>query len=212
MVSLILFVLVVDFSFAKGIFKKLKYILIGFILLLTLWVMMPLESKNRFRTIWSPEAGPISAQSSAEGRIEGLKAGITMFKRFPITGVGIGSFIEYRASNIDNVSLEAHNLYGQVLGETGLIGFFCFFSMVFMIFITTRKVRVITRGYSDQTLDILSRLALACRDSLLLLLFAGLFGHNLVRYNWLLIAAFSSLALIFTKQCIEDLKRESISR
>lgn len=212
MVGLVLFVVLVSFSSGTDILKKLKYILIGILLLLMLWVITPLKLQNRFQTIWKPEAGPATAQTSAHGRIAGLNAGITMFERFPITGVGIGNFIEYRVLHVDGIPLQAHNLYGQVLGETGFMGFSTFFLMVFVIFLTIRKVRVITRNRSDPTLDILSRLTLACRDSLILLFFAGLFGHNLLRFNWLWTAAFCSLALVFTKQHIEDLKAERISR
>jgi O-antigen ligase len=212
MLSLILFVVLVGFFWFRGIPKKVVSVFLGIVLLFAIWTVMPLEHKKRFETIWNPEAGPISAQYSAEGRIAGLKAGLTMFERYPFTGVGVGNFIEYRVSRIDNVRLEAHSLYGQILGETGLIGFLCFFAMVFVLFIDIRKVRVMARSYSDSTLGVLSWLSLACRDSLILLFFSGLFGHNLVRYNWLWIAALSSLALVFAKQRIENLKSDKISR
>ena len=212
MLSLILFVVLVGLFWFKGISKKVLSVFLGILLLLTIWTVMPSEHKDRFRTIWNPEAGPISAHFSAKGRIEGLKAGLTMFERYPITGVGVGNFVEYRAAYIDNVKLEAHSLYGQILGETGFIGFLCFFAMVFVLFIDIRKVKVIAKSYSDPTLGVLSWLALACRDSLILLFFTGLFGHNLVRFNWLFIAALSSLALVFAKQRIENPESDKISR
>ena len=39
--------------------------------------------------------------------------------------------------------------------------------------------------------------AVACTDTVLLLLFQGIFGHNLYRYNWILISAFLVLASYF---------------
>ena len=206
MLSFILFVALGSFSLGKDIGKKLGYIVLSILLLLTLWNITPLEQKNRFKTIWDPETGPVSAYTSAQGRIEGLKVGITMFNRFPVTGVGIGNFIEYRVSHIDGIPLQAHSLYGQILGETGLIGIFSFSLMVLVMFVTIHKVKVIAMIKSDPKLEILSKFVLACRSSLILLFFTGLSGHNLYRFNWLWIAAFSTLALIFSKQRLQDLK------
>jgi O-antigen ligase len=172
-----------------------------------LWLVMPEEKQNRFRTIWNPEAGPKGAQVSAEGRIEGLKAGMKMFEEFPISGVGIGNFITYRVSHVDGVGLNAHNLIGQVLGETGILGGIAFLLMVAVTLLNCQKVRSLVRKkLSDPKNKALSGLGLAARDAIILLAFEGLFGHNLLRFNWLWLAAFSSLALQFART---NLKRKT---
>jgi O-antigen ligase len=199
MVSFILFVALTTFR-GKGIGKKISYILLGIVVLAMLWLVMPEEKKDRFRTIWTPEEGPKTAQVSAEGRIEGYKAGMKMFERFPLTGVGIGNFINYRVSQVDGVPLNAHNLAGQVLGETGMIGASAFLFMVIVTLANCQKVKGLVRGNrSYPKLKALSSLGLASRDALILLAFEGLFGHNLLRFNWLWLAAFSSLALQFAR-------------
>jgi len=71
------------------------YALMGVFLLVILWQVMPKESKSRLSTIWSPEEGPANAYASAMGRVEGYRAGIAIFKRFPLAGIGIGNFVEY---------------------------------------------------------------------------------------------------------------------
>ena len=197
MVSFVLFVLLVTFR-GRGIGRKLGYILFGVLLLASLWFVLPEEKKGRFQTIWDPESGPKTAQISTEGRVEGYKAGMTMFERFPLTGVGIGNFIEYRVPYVDGVPLNAHNLAGQVLGETGVVGGGAFLFMVAITIVNCFKIRALAkRNRSDPKLAALSGLGLACRDALILLAFEGLFGHNLLRFNWLWLAAFSSLALQF---------------
>jgi O-antigen ligase len=120
-----------------------------------------------------------------------------MFERFPISGVGIGNFIPYRVSNVDGIPLNAHNLYGQVIGETGVIGGLTFFIMVIVTIQSCGKIRIRARNIDDPKLTVLSGLALACRNAVILLAFEGLFGHNLLRFNWLWLAAFSALALQF---------------
>jgi O-antigen ligase len=199
MVSFVLFVALATFR-GKGIGRKISYILLGIVVLAMLWLVMPEEKKDRFRTIWTPEAGPKAAQTSAEGRIEGYKAGMKMFERFPLTGVGIGNFLTYRISHVDGVPLNAHNLVGQVLGETGILGASAFLLMVIVTLLNCQRVRgLVRRKLSDPKLRVLSGLGLAVRDALILLAFEGLFGHNLLRFNWLWLAAFSTLALQFAK-------------
>ena len=199
MVSFILFVALATFR-GRGIGRKISYILLGIVVLAMLWLVMPEDKKDRFRTIWAPETGPKTAQISAEGRIEGYKAGMKMFEEFPVSGVGIGNFITYRVLHVDGVALNAHNLAGQVLGETGMMGASAFLLMVIVTLANCQKVRALARRKgSDPKLKALSGLGLAGRDAVILLAFEGLFGHNLLRFNWLWLAAFSSLALQFAK-------------
>ena len=204
MVSFVLFVLLATFR-GRGIGRKLGYILLGVLLLASLWFVLPEEKKGRFQTIWDPESGPKSAQISAEGRVEGFKAGMAMFDRFPLSGVGIGNFIAYRVLHVDGVPLNAHNLAGQVLGETGIVGGGAFLLMIIITVVNCFKIRALAkRNRSEPKLLALSGFGLACRDALILLAFEGLFGHNMTRFNWLWLAAFSSLALQFGKQYKQD--------
>ena len=127
-----------------------------------------------------------------------------MFKRFPISGVGIGNFIEYRMKYVDGVRLNPHNLAGELLGETGLLGAITFVFFVTTIFARCRRIRICLRQRDGPTAKILSKLSLAIRDSTLLLLFTGLFGHNLLRFNWLWLAAFGTLALQFVLSQVRE--------
>jgi O-antigen ligase len=167
---------------------------------------MPAEHKGRFSTIFDPDSGPKTAHNSAIGRLEGFKAGIAMFKRFPLTGVGVGNFKPYRVEYVDGIYASPHNLVGQVLGETGLLGGTTFFFLFIGILVSYRRVWCLARGHSDPTFSVLSGLAFACRDSVILLFFEGLFGHNLRRFNWLWLAAFILLALQFAKSYLEESK------
>ena len=204
MLSFVLFVFLVTFR-GKGVGRKLGNIIIGVLILLLLWQVLPQEKKGRFRSIWDPSAAPPNATVSAQGRKEGFRAGMTMFKRFPITGVGIGNFGEYRLLHVDGTALEAHNLAGQALGEMGLVGGATFLLMVIVTLANCRKVRVLAKGRSDPTVKILSGLALACRDAIILLAFEGFFGHNVRRFNWLWLAAFGVLALQYARQRFQEM-------
>ena len=126
-----------------------------------------------------------------------------MFERFSVTGVGIGNFISYRVAHVDGVALDAHNLVGQVLGETGAIGGITFLLMMSTILANCRRLRILSEDRSDVKLFTLSGSGVALRNSLFLLVFEGLFGHNLLRFNWLWLAAFSSLAVHYARHHVK---------
>ena len=175
--------------------------LVGAIVLLgVLWLALPKASQDRFRTIWDPDAGPRNAQVSAQGRVQGLKAGLEMFQHFPVTGVGPGNFIEYRMKRGDGVPLNAHNLLGQALGETGLLGTVTFLLMIGTVVHNARKLKRIGRRSLDRTVKMFGSLSGAIRASVYLLLIEGLFGHNLLRFNWLWLGAFACVALVLLRQ------------
>jgi O-antigen ligase len=175
------------------------------VLIGVIWLVMPEESRNRLRTVWDPSQGPKNAQESAEGRIEGLKAGWAMFTGFPLTGVGIGSFAAYRVAYGDGVDLNAHNLIGQMLGETGALGTGAFALMLAALFTNCRRTKALATERPCETAAMLSRLAVACRDSVILLVFFGMFGHNMLRFNWLWLAAFALLCRRFSEAvCNEE--------
>lgn len=197
MLSFVLFVMLAS-TRKKGIFRKVAYVFAGALFLLTLWQVMPQDKRDRLSTIWNPQAGPATAEVSAQGRIEGYRAGVAMFKRHPVAGVGLGNFIPYRVRYVDGVHLSAHNLAGQVLGETGFVGAFAFVVMVAAILLNIRKTRGRAKTKPDPEIATLANLAHSCRDCILLLAFEGLFGHNLLRFNWLWLAAFCVHASRFT--------------
>lgn len=203
MVSFIVFI-VLSGLHGKGVGRKIKYLLVGTLILSGVWLVMPEKNKSRFETIWDTEKGPHSAQVSAEGRIEGYKAGMKMFERFPLTGVGVGNFIPYRVVHVDGVPLNAHNLAGQLLGETGIVGGITFLLMVLSILLNCRALRLLGKESPSLTISLLSALGLACRNSVLLLCFTGLFGHNLFRFNWLWLAAFSSLGFQYASEALRE--------
>jgi O-antigen ligase len=192
------FFLMLLFVSKRGLFKKIGYVLLGIILLTVVWQVLPEENKGRIRTIWAPEEGPANAQVSADGRVEGFKAGMEMFYRHPATGVGLGNFVEYRVNNLDGIALQPHNLAGQILGELGLVGAISFLFMVFAILGSCRRMKQMAKaGMKDP--DFWVDFATACRNSVLLLFFTGLFGHNMLRYNWLWAAAFAMKGAYFLK-------------
>jgi O-antigen ligase len=160
--------------------------------------VLPTEIQGRIRTLWDPDSGPENARASAEGRWIGFQAGIKMFEDHPVTGVGVDNFRPYRVSYVDGVDFAAHNLIGELLGETGLLGGVAFSLLVIATLINSNKALRLAKHEHGQTVPwMMSEVALSCRAVVLLLFFHGLSGHNLERFNWLWAGAFCALSVRF---------------
>lgn len=146
------------------------------------FLLLPESLQTRFETIIDPSVGPANAVESGEGRLEGLATGWELFQKYPFTGCGPGAWRPATHSKI-----ESHNLYGQVMGETGLLGVIAFGMVVLLLFREARLVRK-ESNYPDE--DFQPLLAQAIATSLVLMLLEGNFGHNLFRHNWVWYGAF----------------------
>jgi putative inorganic carbon (hco3(-)) transporter len=180
--------------------RMLGNLVIATLVLLVIWVAMPESSQNRFRTLWDKDAGPAIAHGSAMGRLEGFYIGLEMFKQFPVLGVGMGNFVDFRVKQLDGKPLEAHNLPGQALAETGIIGTLAFALVVALTWRNIRTTKRLLRGIDEPGAMMLRELATACSHILILLFVSGGSGHILYLYHWLWIAALSQLACQFASQ------------
>ncbi|MEW5948583.1 MAG: O-antigen ligase family protein [Thermodesulfobacteriota bacterium] len=101
-------------------FKSRKRVLWSVTLVITSIIYMGLISPQqweRFRTMGDVE------DKTAQERIENWKAALDMFQDYPITGVGVGNYVE--ANNRiyhTGIPYVQHNIYLQALTETGLPG------------------------------------------------------------------------------------------
>ena len=169
--------------------KKLLFVLIlGAVPVI--WMMLPADLQNRFRTIIDPSAGPANAQASAEGRMQGLLDGIKLWERNPVAGVGPGVFGLATGSGF-----QAHNLYGQTLGELGTLGALALAGIVVAFVANGLQIRHHGRAVTSTRGRFPVRLSNSILMSILLLLFKGYSDHNLYRYTWLWFGAFQAIAL-----------------
>ncbi|MCX5799984.1 MAG: O-antigen ligase family protein [Candidatus Eisenbacteria bacterium] len=163
------------------------------------WVAMPMQYKERFLTIFEFQKNA-SAAESAMGRIEGLRVGSQMFMDRPLLGVGIGDFgiahgMIYSPPQNRNW-FEAHNLLAQVGGETGILGLIAFAGFVIVCMRGAARAGSLLSSVDTPEAKGISAVCRACLAAYWLLLLLGLFGHNMMRYNWYLNAAIVSACLV----------------
>src|SRR5262249_35584940 len=157
------------------------------------FVALPESLQTRFETIINPDVGPKNAEESGQGRIEGLTKGFELWQASPLTGVGPGAWRPPTRSKI-----ESHNLYGQLMGETGALGVSAFVFLLGCFWMNLRAVKRAREYSPDARTDFLFLLPTAIGVSVFLLLFMGNFGHNLFRFTWLWFGG----VLIVARSCV----------
>jgi O-antigen ligase len=137
-----------------------------------------------------------ASHTSAQSRIAGLKHGFALMLDDPLSGVGPNNF---RKTWYGDYGLQAHNLYGQVMGELGLLGVVAFFGFLLAVWWRLWRNARLARERGARARDpdekramlFLQRLSSAGMMIILLMLFSGNFAHILYRYQWLLVAFFA---------------------
>lgn len=104
----------------------------------------------------SATAFALMAQSD-EGRLAGVLGFVPLFLTSPIVGVGFG---QYLTSNIaiNQIGVGAHNWYGNVLAEQGLVGF-----VLWMLFLAGLSIELLRRPNAPRVVgtSVLAALAAA---------------------------------------------------
>jgi O-antigen ligase len=164
-----------------------------------LFIALPGSLQTRFETIINSDVGPANAKESGEGRIIGFLTGLELFAANPLTGIGPGAWRPATKSNI-----ESHNLYGELLGETGFLGAVTFVAVLIAFTVALRRVSQVRRTDPVCENDLVYQVPLAAGAGFLLMLFLGNFGHNLFRYNWLWYGGFLAVAA----ECVRRRERD----
>jgi O-antigen ligase len=172
--------------------RKLQAVLVsgvvGAVALLALSIALPDDLQNRYLTLVDSSRGPENARLSAGGRLEGFVLGLEIWQRSPLIGYGPASF----AYSTERGG-QAHNLYGQVMSELGLLGAVALLALVACFWLNWRQTRRLVP--QPQPNDFAYHLSRAVGINVVLLLVMGCAGHNLFRYNWQWLAAFSAVAV-----------------
>lgn len=129
MVTALLFFLIIFLSSSR---KFLATFVIAMVLIFS-WQAMPDDLQTRFLSTFVDDVGPENAQQSAAGRMEGFRHGMSLFAENPILGVGPNNYpLSW------DIRMNAHNLYGQLLGELGIFGGLSF-GVILILMITSNR-------------------------------------------------------------------------
>jgi hypothetical protein len=171
--ALVTMVLVVISFAAKSYSLRttlMKICILGMVLVA--FIMVTRES-NGLRRLFMPEDWD---KKTASSRTILVQEGIRMFKSSPVFGVGLDNFRhnqDYRKDGLYIVANYPHNLFIQILAETGLVGMLSFLALMGAVF---RLALVTWRNRTTTELDFFCMLFLiGCT----VLIFQGLMENSL---------------------------------
>ena len=154
------------------------------VFLIGAWFILPDQYRERYETLVEVE----DVNDTSSGRWEIWVAGVKMIAARPIFGIGAGAF-RWAAGSPEfgfGRFMQAHNLIIQLAASTGLIGLFVWFGFIYNF---GKRVRYMVHVSQDEAkLRWANLYGKGFIASLIALFVAGMFGHNLYRYNWYIMA------------------------
>jgi len=166
-----------------------------------LWFSLGENLQNRFRSIWDPSYAGVGAQTFEQRTTAGFHTGIAVWKEHMLFGAGPGGVMK----RVDiSMGFETHQLYGQVLGELGILGAIAYLTLVFAMLSnhwTAHQLyhRMKRLGREKEALY-LYRVSFGVAWAVFLLLLLGMGGHNAFRFTWVWYAAFQAIAVELLRQ------------
>jgi O-antigen ligase len=138
---------------------------------------------------------------SAHSRIDGLINGIEMMIRRPILGVGPECYPLARKAWF-GWGLDAHNQYGQLMGDLGICGTVIWTIFIVSVFKNLNIAKRIVEGYKE--FEEFRLITIAMLISLIVRLFEGMFSHSLYVFFWYAMAALSVILIKIAHQTYES--------
>jgi O-antigen ligase len=171
-------------------------VIVGAVLVVVIVVpLLPPSYLDRLKTLTGlfPDNADSQTEVSLRGRTSELTIAARMFANNPLFGVGYANFsVNYADYNLElgvdtrAGAREAHDLYLEILAETGIIGFAAFLAVIITVFAGLRRARHLFLAINRP--DLGSRVV-AIQSSLIAFLVTSLFLHGAyIRYFWLIIS------------------------
>ncbi|MDR3182444.1 MAG: O-antigen ligase family protein [Planctomycetaceae bacterium] len=201
------FIMVVALGVLPVIFSKYRMRLIPVILVLgpVGWFSMPDSMRDRYRTIWDSSINE-AANKNKQGRLDGLYDGMKNWANSPLYGVGMGMHGPALGQKF-----QAHNLPGQVAGETGTLGILGFLAMLtcfginhWNILQNNKRLKELGR---EKEGTYCYRVSVGIIWAVVMSLLQGLSLHNGYRFYWLWFGAFQSVAVMLMAEKVIEAQR-----
>lgn len=181
---------------------KLQFLVLGLLVAMPLWLLIPKEFEGRLSTLSQliPGRGEeiVDTDTSFQERMLLMRVAWEMFSEHPLLGVGAGNYSEHYEDYAQYVGSSVssyedfgqrrfpHSLYLQIAAETGLVGLVLFVSILAVTLWRARSaIRLFVKAGDRQSASMVTSLALGLVGYLTSSLF--LHGHY-IRYLWLLVA------------------------
>jgi putative inorganic carbon (hco3(-)) transporter len=181
--------------------RRSKALLIACLVALPLggWAFIHMGSDMQTRYL-SIVDSTVAGGDTAQGRIDSLFKTARTISHNPLFGNGLGTSKEANYNIMGGHAQITHNLYLEVIQETGLIGFvlFSFILVAIVKALIAAQTELESKGYDRN--DWLFRLILAVRVWVYMDLFYSLSCFGLRSWEWYFFGGVTTLCLVFANQ------------
>ena len=161
--------------------RKRAFVFAGLLLAVSLVFAGP-SLVGRYKTILNPT----HMGKSGDARIWGLRHGVSMMIKRPVLGVGLGCYHIARQKWF-GWRLWAHNHYGQLMGELGLLGIISWSLLIYYTIKGARRIRSeITANDLFKQYSFIYYLCMAIEIGTYTRLVLGMTTHSLHIFFWYL--------------------------
>ena len=183
--------------------KRKRFLILMVVVFFISIIFLPESYQERFDTIFG---GQEKEGASRQSRIELFYDSVEVFIKYPF-GVGMGGFRIVRNRELGKAPMDTHNLYTELLSETGIQGFLIFSMVIYQMLRQLQELErnikrdleniyshmkdFLVENGSDQLaskhildLKFMRAICLATFSYLVIRLGIGLFGHDLYEIYW----------------------------
>jgi putative inorganic carbon (HCO3(-)) transporter len=143
----------------------------------------------------------VAGSDTASGRINATIKLLSSLSNNPLFGNGLGTSRETNWNVLGGSSQISHNLYIEILQETGIIGFTIFILFVASIIKSLREAKRILEQVGRDEQDWLYRIISATQVWVFMDLFYSLSCFGLRSWEWYFFGGVATLCLAFAREC-----------
>jgi len=181
--------------------KNFKMVFLLVIIIVIMIAFLPEGIKHRyFDLVFVNDKTEVTSKfdaiaiASAEGRKEGFIDGLNLGLKRPVFGYGPGASpvarLEVRpmptGTEQGREHLQLHNLYSQIVSETGFVGALIFLTTIIMYFYQLGRLKY-ANPLGGEEREVFENYRYTLYLCMLVWLFYGFFSHTLYRYQWFLL-------------------------
>lgn len=160
------------------------------------------EMQTRYLSIVDSD---VAGADTAQGRVSGLVQQLKSLSNNPLFGNGLGTSRETNWNVLGAKAQMTHNLYMEILQESGIIGFILFMMYIASMIKSLSQAKSIVKAKNLNNGNWLDRMIIATQVWVVMNLFYSLSCFGLSSWEWYFFGGVATLCLVLAKNRVEEI-------
>jgi putative inorganic carbon (HCO3(-)) transporter len=190
--------------------QRARNLLVVSALILPMGAYMLLNASEDIQTRYlSLVDSTVAGADTASGRVSGLMRQVTSISNNPLFGNGLGTSYETNSNIFGGKQQLTHNLYIEIIQETGLIGFTLFMIFIVSVLKNLKEAKALLEKKGRDEKDWLHRLVSAIQVWVLMDLFYSISCFGLRSWEWYFFGGLATVSLALARKVAEEERAEA---